>query len=260
MGNIYKSLSDLMERNKHIFLFLKKKPAEGLYKAIWESRDSEINELKKNMQTLEVKQEKLQEQTEKIKTLEQDEETSLQIIEGLKEKNYSYRDQIATFHQKNQEQEENLRMKETYLSKAKIDLAEALTKIREMTTDLKKGQEEQINLVRLMREKEKNFLEMARDYEEKINNGVRDRDRITKALTKEIKEISSLYKIEMLKVQDLKEQVNKLKVELSSERTSTNHLKEEINKIKENARRYQALNHRMEAELNRIDSDLNSLG
>ena len=73
MGNIYKSLSDLMERNKHIFDFLKKKPAEGLYKAIWESRDSEINELKQNIQTLEVKQEKLTEQTQKIQIIEKDE-------------------------------------------------------------------------------------------------------------------------------------------------------------------------------------------
>lgn len=260
MPNIYKSLSDLMERNKHIFLFLKKKPTEGLYKAIWESRDLEIDQLKKNLQTLEVKQEKLQQENEKIKTLEKDEETSLQIIEGLKEKNYALRDQVSSLHQKNQEQEEALRMKETHLAKAKIDLSDALSKIREMTTDLKKAKDEEINLVRLMREKERNFLDVIKDYEDKINNGIKDRDRITKALTKEIKEVSSLYKIEMLKVQELKEQVNKLKVELSKERTTTDHLKEEVGKIKENTRRYQALNHRMEAELNRIDNDLNSLG
>ena len=258
--NIYKSLSDLMERNKHIFQFLKKKPAEGLYKAIWESRDLEINELKKNIQTLEVKQEKLEQTTEKIKTLEQDEETSLQIIEGLKEKNYALRNQVSSLHQRDQELEEALRMKETHLAKAKIDLSDALSKIRELTTDLKKAQEEEINLVRLMRDKERNFAEVAKDYEDKINNGIKDRDRITKSLTKEIKDVSSLYKIEMLRVQELKEQINKFKVELSMERNTTDHLKKEVGKIKENTRRYQALNHRMEAELKIIDSDLNSIG
>jgi chromosome segregation ATPase len=260
MGNIYKSLSDLMERNKHIFDFLRKKPAEGLYKAIWESRDSEINELKQNIQTLEVKQEKLTEQTQKIQILEKDEVTSLQIIEGLKEKNFSLRDQVSTLHQKNQEFEENLRMKDTFLTKAKIDLSDTLSKVREMTTDLKKAQEEEINLIKLMREKERNFLDIAKDYEDKIENGIKDRDRITKALTKEIKEVSTLYKIEMLKVQELKEQINKTKVELSNERTVAHHLKDEVSKIKENARRYHALNHRMEEELKRIDHDLNSLG
>ncbi len=259
MANIYKSLSELMERNKHIFDFLKKKP-EGLYKAIWESRNSEINELKKNIQTLEVKQEQFAEQTQKIHTLEKDEETSLQIIEGLKEKNYSLRDQVSTLHQKNQEMEEALRMKDTYLSKAKIDLSDALSKIREMTQDLKKAKEEEINLIKLMREKERNFLDVAKDYEDKIENGIKDRDRITKALTKEIKEISSLYKIEILKVQELKEQINKVKVELSNERTVALHLKDEVSKVKENARRYYALSYRMEEELKRIDQDLNSLG
>lgn len=245
MANIYKSLTDLIERNKSLFDFLKRKPSEGLYKAIWEARNNEINELKKE----------IKDQSTKYQNLEQEEETSMQIIEGLKEKNFFLRDQVALLAQKNQELEGAQKNQAADLSKMKIELSDSLSRNKEMNAELKKIKDEEIKLIKLIREKEKNFLDIVREYDLKIENAVKDRERITKSLSKEIKEINSLYKIELLKVHELKEQMNKLKVELSNERAMSNHLKTELLKLKENTRRYRALNHRMEEELSRIDLD-----
>ncbi|RLA61477.1 MAG: hypothetical protein DRQ88_07915 [Epsilonproteobacteria bacterium] len=266
MGNIYKSFNDLIEKNKHVFKFLNRGSGGGLAKAVWDSRDAEIKQLKTNINELKIGQDRLLEDNQslpeikdKLKMLESDEEISINIIEGLKEKTFVLEDELGHLeHEKNVIKNE-LHDKETTITKLKINLSDALSKTKELTTDLKKSQSSEINIIKLMRQKEKGVKETLKDYEGKVRSVLRDKDRITNALTKEIREITSVFKIETVKVQDLREKNSRLKLDLRKNRQFVENLKEEIQKIRANTKKYQILNHKMESELYRLNGDLEGL-
>jgi len=266
MGKIYKSFNDLIERNKHVFKFLGRGNGGGLAKAVWDSRDAEIRQLKYNINELKQDQESLRrdnqalpEISEKLKTLESDEEISINIIEGLKEKTFALEDELNHLAYEKSEIENELHEKENLNTKLKIQLSDALSGVKELTTDLNKSQNSEVNIIKLMRHKERGIKDTLRDYEEKVRSVIRDKDRITHALTKEIREITSTFKIETVKVQDLKEKNNRLKLEIRKTRQFVENLKEEVRKIRANTKKYQILNHKMESELYRLNGDLENL-
>ena len=49
MNKVYKSFDQLMEENEEIFEVLKKKGGSGLYRAIWEARDVDIEVLEEGL-------------------------------------------------------------------------------------------------------------------------------------------------------------------------------------------------------------------
>ena len=266
MGKIYKSFNDLIEKNKHVFKFLGRGNGGGLAKAVWDSRDAEIRQLKNNLNELRVGQERLTNENsslpeikEKLEILESDEEISINIIEGLKEKTFVLEDEINHLTQERNLALNDLHDKDSSITKLKIGLSDALSKVKELTTDLSKSQNSEVNIIKLMRQKERGVKDTLHDYEEKVRSVLRDKDRITSALTKEIKNITSTFKIEIVKVQDLKEKNNKLKLELRKTRQFVENLKEEVRKIRTNTKKYQILNHKMESELYRLNYDLEGL-
>ncbi|TDJ06168.1 MAG: hypothetical protein E2O68_05390 [Deltaproteobacteria bacterium] len=266
MGKIYKSFNDLIERNKHVFKFLGKGNGGGLAKAVWDSRDEEIRQLRNNINELKVGQQKLEYDNQsipkivdKLKMLESDEEISINIIEGLKEKTFALEDELNHLALEKNIIENDFHDKETTIIKLKIQLSDALSNVKELTTDLHKSQNSEVNIIKLMRRKERGVKDTLQDYEGKVRAVLRDKDRITSALTKEIREITSVFKIEVVKVQDLREKNNKIKLELRKTRQFVENLKEEVRKIRANTKKYQILNHKMESELYRLNYDLEGL-
>ena len=266
MGEFYKSFTDLMEKNKTVFRFLKNGSGNGLARAVWDSRDFEIKSLKDKIHSLEKEKEevikkdqRLLELEDKIKNFQKEDEFSSQIIEGLKLKNKSISGDLEKTLKENSGIIKKFRDREVRLNKMKIELADNLTEIKELKEELKRSKFKENGYIKLVEKKEKFSREIQTDSELKVKKLIREKELITNSLTKNIKEISSNFKIELLKVQNLKEQNKKLKMEIKKGQQFVENLKEEIRKVRANTKKYQILNYKLEAELFRINGDLESL-
>lgn len=274
MVKIYESFSHMMEHNRSVFELLKDKDRDGLLKAIWDARQGEVDELKEKVHALEDKTTKeqselknlsdenesmngrLNEQEEIIRNLHKDEETSIYIIDGLKQ----------NIHKKEKELErmlELLKRSKPYIEDLKIRDAERLAEIKDLKRKVDAFQNDQRNMIKIIQDKDSEMSQL-----KKIS------DAQTKELDSKIREMEDQHLFEKDSWNSEKESIlennnslasslqdrlktlisekEKLEKELQKSKLFAESLEQELNKVRRNAKQYQVLNHKMEAELYRI--------
>ncbi|MDH5580882.1 MAG: hypothetical protein OEY33_03180, partial [Bdellovibrionales bacterium] len=171
MVKIYESFSHMMEHNRSVFELLKDKDRDGLLKAIWDARQGEVDELKEKVHALEDKTTKeqselknlsdenesmngrLNEQEEIIRNLHKDEETSIYIIDGLKQ----------NIHKKEKELErmlELLKRSKPYIEDLKIRDAERLAEIKDLKRKVDAFQNDQRNMIKIIQDKDSEMSQL----------------------------------------------------------------------------------------------------
>ncbi len=274
MVKIYESFSQMMEHNRSVFELLKDKDRDGLLKAIWDVRQAEIDQLKtqfdemsskneEDVKTLnELKEEntsltaRLTEQEEIIRNLHQDEETSIYIIDGLKQ----------NIDKKSKELERTLSLlkkSKPYIEDLKIKDAENLAEIKELNHKLNAYQNDQRDMIRILQEKETDLNQMKKiydvqidDLEEKIkeleNQRYFDQDNWETEKKAILQNQNALVTSLQDKLKQTLAEKEKLQKELQKAKLFAESLEQELDKVRRNAKQYQILNHKMEAELYRI--------
>ncbi|MFZ8934716.1 MAG: hypothetical protein ACO20H_01600 [Bacteriovoracaceae bacterium] len=274
MVKIYESFSQMMELNRSVFELLKDKDRDGLLKAIWDARQGEVDQLVEKVTALELKttedqQElerlnndseaintRLNEQEEIIRSLHKDEETSIYIIDGLKQ----------NIHKKEKELErmlELLKRSKPYIEDLKIRDAERLAEIKDLKRKLDAFQNDQRDMIKIIQEKDSELGQLKKIYDAQIKEldskirEIEDQHLFEKDAWSSEKESilqnnNSLASGLQGKLKTLISEKEKLEKELQKSKLFAESLEEELNKVRRNAKQYQVLNHKMEAELYRI--------
>ena len=244
MNKVYKSFDQLMEENEEIIEVLKKKGGSGLYRAIWEARDVEIEVLeegistqikeKENLEKKILQQEKeiasrektiedfkniIKDQDNLIKETEKIEETTNFVIKGLKQ-------QILTL-----ENENNDLLKENGENKKiKIKMGKVCEQFNLMKKSLDQSQKGEVDLTKMVRvlQNEKN------DLEESFSK-VKKRE---KSLGYELDKYKNNYS--QLK-NEFKKRQRQLRISLQK------------------LEKFETMNYKMESELCRLNGDIKSL-
>lgn len=266
-----------MDENRAVFNLLKDKDRDGLLKAIWDARQGEIDQIREKLQDLEngktlgeTEIKKLQNENEEykvrlteqediIRQLHKDEETSIYIIDGLKEN-------IHSKEEDNKRMLDLLKRSKPYIQKLKFQLTDKLAEIKKLNLRIDHFEKDQRDLLRLVQEKE-----------EVISNLERLNDSQTKSLETNIKDLEnemmaqkaryeaeresilennqSLVNSLQEKIRELMEKTHKTEKELQKAKLYVDGVEKDLEKVRRNAKQYQILNHKMEAELYRISGD-----
>lgn len=251
MPQIYQSFQEMMEQNKSVIEFLQKKGnGDGVHRAIWESRDEEIIELKKSISMLEIKNNKLIEerasfesdyqlkekrlldQEQIIAELHQDEETSMFIINGLKEK----------IHLKEQECDRMINLikkSKTYIEKIKSDLTDRTIELKVSKERFKCLNQDQMELIELVKKRDSEIISFQNEleaknleYQEQLTKKINEKEKLKNTYEKELKDQNNKYREELQKLISEEEQL-RIAAQENIEALNKTH-QSELNKVIDN--------------------------
>jgi chromosome segregation ATPase len=256
---IYHNFQNLLENNQGVFRLFRKAKNPGMYQAVWQSRQAEVDTYRERLQQTEIKYEK-----SKIEWME-DAEHLFQI---------------------NNEQRQTLEYLEAKLEEAKLHIENQNIEIKEITeqallnrSQIKKELLEEIkrenhpNKIAELREKshlEKQFLKKEliaqKEETEKYKILTRSLERVIKMNNHK----DGRYETEIKKLEThlnlSQHALIKLDTEYDHGQAELAHLKEQIadleNKLFESERynkEYKRINHRMENELYRVTTELENI-
>ena len=255
MNKVYKSFDQLMEENEEIFEVLKKKGGSGLYRAIWEARDVEIEVLeeglsnqiseKDNLEKKILQQEKdiasrdktiddfknvIKDQDNLIKETEKIEETTDFVIQGLKQQISSLEDEKKSLLNENAENK-NVKIKMGKVCEQFNQMKKALDQSQRGEVDLTK----MVRLLKSKKEDLENSLSKVKKREMSLGYELDKYKKNLSQLKSDYKRDKSFFKNEFKKLQE-KLKLNFQKLEKS-----------------------EMMNHKMESELFRLNGDIKSL-
>jgi chromosome segregation ATPase len=267
MAIFYKNFKEMMKLNKGTFDLLKdKKSQEGLYRAIWDSRDTEMDNYKKKGSIIEIRNEEYKNnilnQGEKISELETtvnnqhkeleklkiEEDTSIMIIEGIKKKLIFKENEITRILKL-------YKRCKPLMSNLKIEISEHMFEIKKLKrriSEYEKSKKELIFQLRSEKNKTKDSLLMNNEIHKKSCEAERQYSEELKGLAEKLKESTNQC------IQE-KENSKKIIFELRKKNKYIINLKSEIEKVRLSTMKYQRLNHKMEVELFKLNVDLKDL-
>ena len=288
MGKIYKDFAEMMEQNRGIFKLLKEGEREGIYKAIWDSREGELDNLMTELDYLKatngdfqkVRDESIQKNQENVKKVEdlegivrhlhKDEETSIFIIDGLKS-------HLSIKEDENSRMLNVIQKSKPYIQSLKENLSEKIAELKKYKHKMRKSQDGEVSLMAMVRKKDKKIEKLTKqihsleedglvakndneaqkeilmnEHEKNIENMTERKDSIIDKMKAEFELVMQNFDREKLNTDKLEKELQKAKMFIES-------LRNEVEKVRSSTKQYQVLNHKMETELYRLNGDLKAL-
>ncbi len=233
---IYENFQNLLDNNQGIFRLFRKTKNPGMYQAVWQARQGEVDTLKERLSQLEIRvQDKMNE------TLKLDSE---------------WRERECSWFEEHQHLLERIQ-------DLKHLIEDKNHKINTLQGDIKRTHEETVQGLEKEIEtwKEKYFLiredlEKYKTLSRSLNRVVEMRRGENLKTEKDVKRLESHLQISQQALIKLDDEYEKIQEENHHLKNRIEELEEELEKSKSYAKEFRRINHRMENELYRVTSEL----
>tara|TARA_Y100000780_G_C13696081_1_gene422983 strand:+ start:116557 stop:117372 length:816 start_codon:yes stop_codon:yes gene_type:complete len=243
---IYHNFQNLLENNQGVFRLFRKAKNPGMYQAVWQSRQAEVDTYKERL-------------IQSENTLIEREESYQSLIQNLEinhhENQRDWESKEATWFEQSNEQRQSIEF-------LQAKLAEAEHQIQKQTQESQRTKENYLREKAALRkdllaqkEETEKYRILARSLERVIKmNGHKD-----SKYEDEIKKLETHLNLSQHALIKLDTEYDQSQIELAQLRSRVQELEERLGESERYNKEYKRINHRMENELYRVTTELENI-